>query len=148
MEASLSQSARKVLRCYKFHLGETLWKRHLSQTIAPTILELLDMIPAFAQSGKELEVQNHLQLLNGYLIMSFRDLRHEFDLRECLLDNKKSDVGSALSCSNAVEVMKRAFSGEQLLKCVNLLMITRPILNRSIFQSCFLQMSIQSSTSQ
>jgi len=106
----LSQSARKVLRCYKCHLGETLWKRHLSQTIAPTILELLDMIPAFAQSGKELEVQNYLRLLNGYVIMSFRDLRHEFDLRECLLENKKSDVGSALSCSNAIEAMKRAFS--------------------------------------
>ena len=110
--ANVSRSSRKVLHSYKSYLGMSRWKRQLSQTIVPAILDLVEALPAFAKSGREADVKNYLRLIDGYLVISFRGMTDEFDILECLKEKRKSDVGSALSCSEAVNVIKRAFSGK------------------------------------
>ena len=110
--ANVSRSSRNVLHCYKSYLGTSRWKRQLSQTIVPAILDLVEALPAFAKSGREADVKNYLRLIDGYLVISFRGMTDEFDILECLKEKRKSDVGSALSCSEAVNVIKRAFSGK------------------------------------
>lgn len=82
---------------------------------------MLEILPVFAKSGRELEVGNYLRLIDGYLVVSFRDMKNEFDLKECLLEKRKSDVGSALSCADAVEIVKRSFSGK--IAACNMLII-------------------------
>ena len=108
----VSRTSRDVLGSYKTHLGASSWKRQLSKTIVPTILELVESLPAFAKSGREADVTNHLRLIDGYLVISFRGMTDDFDIEECLIEKRKSDAGSALSCSEAVEVVKRSFSGK------------------------------------
>ena len=110
----VSRTSRDVLGSYKSHLGASNWKRQLSKTIVPTILELVESLPAFANSGRETDVRNYLRLIDGYLVISFRGMTDDFDIEECLTEKRKSDAGSALSCSEAVEVVRRSFSGKSL----------------------------------
>jgi len=109
---AVSHTSREVLGSYKSHLGASSWKRQLSKTIVPTILELVESLPAFAKSGREADVRNYLRLIDGYLMISFRGMTDDFDIEECLSEKRKSDAGSALSCSEAVEVVKRSFAGK------------------------------------
>ena len=107
-----SNYSRRILQTYKSHLGMTKWKRQLSHTIVPTILELVEALPAFAKSGRESEVRKYLRLIDGYLVLSFRGMDNDFDLQECFIEKRKSDVGSALSCTEAVDIVKKSFSGK------------------------------------
>jgi len=109
---AVSRTSREVLGSYKAHLGASNWKRQLSKTIVPTILELVESLPAFAKSGREADVRNYLRLIDGYLMISFRGMTDDFDIEECLSEKRKSDAGSALSCSEAMEVVKRSFAGK------------------------------------
>lgn len=109
---NVSNSSRKVLHRYKSYLGTSVWKRQLSQHIVPAILELVEALPAFAKSGHENEARNYLRLINGYFVISFRGMTDAFDTDECLTEKRKSDIGSAMSCSEAVDLVKKAFSGK------------------------------------
>ena len=105
----LKRMSRKILHTYKTYSHVGGWKKHLSQTIVPTILELMEALPSFARSGRDIQVRYCLYLINGYLLISFRD----FDCTSLEI-LRKSDIGHALSCSEAVEIVKRTFSGESL----------------------------------
>ncbi|KAL9188081.1 hypothetical protein ACHAXT_006459 [Thalassiosira profunda] len=109
-DKGLSRCSRDTLRLYKAHLGLSGWKQLLGQSVAPAVLELVEALPAFARSGRESEVCNHLRLIDGYLLVSFRGTDDDFNVQECLEERRKSDIGSALGCTEAVEVLTRAFS--------------------------------------
>ncbi|KAL7531629.1 hypothetical protein ACHAXR_009215 [Thalassiosira sp. AJA248-18] len=114
---NISICSSGILHSYKSHLGATVWKRQLSQTIVPTILELVEALPAFAKSGRESEVHNYLRLIDGYLVISFRGMNNDFDAQECLREKRKSDIGSALSCAEPVDVVKKCFSDIDSITC-------------------------------
>ena len=108
----LQRCSRKLLSSYKAHIGVDSWRLRLSKSIVPTIMELVEMLPLFARSGRDLEVCTNLRLINGYLLVSFRDMDNEFDLKECIEKRRKSNISSALSCQEAMRVMKKSFGGE------------------------------------
>eukprot|EP00985_Skeletonema_marinoi_P020154 scaffold11821_cov66-Skeletonema_marinoi.AAC.1 len=68
----LSDYSLQVLSEYKSQLGAIEWKRRLSQNTVPTILELVEMLPILAKSGRDVEVRNYLRIIDGYLLISFR----------------------------------------------------------------------------
>ena len=72
------------------------------------------MLPIFAKSYRDSEVRNHLHLINGYLLVSFRNtFDKEFDSQDCRWKEEKSDIGSALGCSEASKTIKKSFTGER-----------------------------------
>ena len=111
--------ASEIVNAYKsyyFDGNDTIasrWRAHLSTIVVPAILELVDALPAFAKSGREMHVRHHLRLIDGYLMLSFRgsDIDNYFNLRK--MNGRKSDIGSALSCAGAVNTVKESFSGER-----------------------------------
>ena len=123
----LTSYASKIMNSYKSYylldsgnsdgMAQTSsrWKAHLSSTIVPTILELIETLPTFATSGREMHVQHHLRLVSGYLMLSLRgsggnnnDDHSIFDW--CQIKKWNSDIGSALSCAEAVDIVTRSFS--------------------------------------
>ena len=108
----LPRASSELLSSYKSHVGAESWKLCLSTSIVPSILELIEMLPIFAESGRDVEVCNHLTLINGYLLVSFRNMDDEFNIQECLENKSKSDIGSALGCTEAINVIKESFGGE------------------------------------
>ena len=80
-----------------------------------------EALPALARVGREVSVRNTLRLVEGYLVASLRrrgcgaadDGQGGFDVRECSLSpggdggngEMKSELGSALACSEAVKVV-------------------------------------------
>ncbi|KAL3810664.1 hypothetical protein ACHAXA_001053 [Cyclostephanos tholiformis] len=115
-DALSRRCASEVVNAYKsyYHDGDgtiaSRWRAHMSAVIVPTILELIDALPAFAKSGREMHVRHHLRLIDGYLMLSFRDNGNDnyFNLQK--IKGKKSDIGSALSCAAAVNTIKESFS--------------------------------------
>jgi hypothetical protein len=65
------------------------------------------MIPILVKSGRDAEVRNHLRVIDGYLLISFRDKE-----KQSCLGKGKSEIGAALSCAEAATVIQDAFSGE------------------------------------
>jgi hypothetical protein len=119
-DAASARCAREIVNSYKSYyldgdgtVTSGRWRAHLSSTIVPTILELTEALPAFAKSGREMHVRHHLQLIDGYLMLSLRGNGDDdyFNLRK--MKGKKSDIGSALSCAEAVDTVKRSFAGEK-----------------------------------
>ena len=119
-DAASTRCACEIVNSYKSYyldgdgtVTSGRWRAHLSSTIVPTILELTEALPAFAKSGREMHVRHHLRLIDGYLMLSLRGNGDDddFDLRK--MKGKKSDIGSALSCAEAVDTIKRSFSGEK-----------------------------------
>jgi len=108
-DVELQRCSRQLLSSYKSYIGIDSWRLRLSKSIVPTIIELLEMLPLFARSGRDLEVCTNLRLINGYLLVSFRDMDNEFDLKECIEKRRKSNISSALSCQGAISVMKKSF---------------------------------------
>lgn len=108
----IATCSREILRSYKACLGAAKWRRYLSKMIAPSILELVETLPLLAKSGKSAELKTSLNLVDGYVLASFRDMVNEFDFEECLNEKRKSDIGAALGCSESLEVIKNAFAGE------------------------------------
>jgi hypothetical protein len=106
----LSDYSWQVLEEYKSQLGTMEWKRRLSHNTVPTILELLEMLPILAKSGRDVEVRNYLRIIDGYLLISFQGEKKDNAARS--LGKGKSDIGAALSCTEASKVIKDAFSGE------------------------------------
>jgi hypothetical protein len=123
----LTSYASKIMNSYKSYylldsgnsdgMAQTSsrWKAHLSSTIVPTILELIETLPTFATSGREMHVQHHLRLVSGYLMLSLwgsggnnNEDHSVFDW--CQMKKWKSDIGSALSCAEAVDLVTRSFS--------------------------------------
>jgi hypothetical protein len=111
--------ASEIVSAYKSYYFDGIgtiasrWRAHLSAIIVPAILELMDALPAFAKSGREMHVRHHLRLIDGYLMLSFRgnDIDSYFNLRK--IKGRRSDIGSALSCAGAVDTVKESFSGER-----------------------------------
>ena len=66
------------------------------------------MIPILVKSGRDVEVRNHLRVIDGYLLISFRDKK-----KQSCLGKGKSEIGAALSCAEAAKVIQDAFSGER-----------------------------------
>jgi hypothetical protein len=110
----LSDYSLQVLSEYKSQLGAIEWKRRLSQNTVPTILELVEMLPILAKSGRDVEVQNYLRIIDGYLLISFRGEKKlgAYHTKHRSLGKGKSDIGAALSCAEAATVIKEAFSGK------------------------------------
>ena len=106
------QKSSQILSSHISLIGIDAWRLRLSKFIVPAILELIEMLPIFAKSGRDLEVCNHLRLINGYLLISFRDVDCEFNVQECMVKMRKSDIGSALSCPEAINIIKKSFAGE------------------------------------
>ena len=102
----LSQFSMQVIHEYKSQIGAFEWKRRLSTNSVPTILELVEMLPILAKSGKDVEVRNYLRIIDGYLLISFRGEKN------LTLGKGKSDIGAALSCADAAKVITDAFSGK------------------------------------
>ena len=120
VDAASTRCVREIVNSYKSYyldgdgtVTSGRWRAHLSSTIVPTILDLTEALPAFAKSGREMHVRHHLRLIDGYLMLSLRGNGDDddFDLRK--MKGKKSDIGSALSCAEAVDTVKRSFSGEK-----------------------------------
>ena len=107
----LSDYSCHILNEYKSQLGEIEWKRRLSQNTVPTILELVEMLPILAKSGRDVEVRNYLRIIDGYLLISFRGKKDDAQA-PCFGGKGKSDIGAAISCAQAAKVIKDAFSGE------------------------------------
>jgi hypothetical protein len=106
--AELQQCSRQLLSTFRSIIGDASWRRRLSKSIVPTILELVEMLPVLAKSGKDIEVYNNLRLINGYMSVSFKNLEcNEQDSQGTI----KSDIGSALSCPEAVDTIRRSFAG-------------------------------------
>ncbi|KAL7434733.1 hypothetical protein ACHAXH_005667, partial [Discostella pseudostelligera] len=109
----LKRFSYNILHSYKtINYGEG-WKKQLSQTIVPTILELMEPLPTFARTGREMQVRHNLRLINGYLLISFRSMLNggDFDLDWSSSGKKrKSDIGHAISCTEALKIVKQAFS--------------------------------------
>jgi len=115
---NLSDYSWQILNECKSQLGAIEWKKRLSQNTVPTILELLEMLPILAKSGRDVEVRNYLRIIDGYLLISFRGEKKKKDYdganhqTERSLGKGKSDIGAALSCAEAAQVIKDAFSGK------------------------------------
>lgn len=113
----LMRYSYNVIHSYKAHHQDGGWKRKLCQSIVPTILELMEVLPTYSGSGREMQVQHNLRLINGYLLISFRDMLNDndIDLDWSSLSDKmrKSEIGQALACTEVIEVVKRTFSGER-----------------------------------
>ena len=123
---TLSSSSCQVLNEYKLQLGVTEWKRQLSQSAVPTMLELVEMLPILAKSGKDAEVRNYLRIIDGYLLVSFRGDRGDGVYQtKNTLGKCKSDVRAALSCAESSKLINDAFSGKMSLKqtLLNLLVL-------------------------
>jgi hypothetical protein len=107
----------QVLSEYKSQLGAIEWKRRLSQNTVPTILELVEMLPILAKSGRDVEVRNYLRIIDGYLLISFRGEKNlgANQTKHRSLGKGKSDIGAALSCVEGAKVVKEAFSGKTKL---------------------------------
>ena len=125
----VASCSRATLRAYRRHLGPAGWKRRLGRRVVPAVLELAEALPALARSGREASARHTLRLVEGYFVASFRhrgraaaDGAWGFDVRECLSsggegkEKVKSELGSALACSEAVKVVTEAFAGECLLR--------------------------------
>mmetsp|Transcript_11928 Transcript_11928/g.24016 ORF Transcript_11928/g.24016 Transcript_11928/m.24016 type:complete len:1379 (-) Transcript_11928:50-4186(-) len=108
----LSDYSLQVLSEYKSQLGAIEWKRRLSQNTVPTILELVEMLPILAKSGRDVEVRNYLRIIDGYLLISFRGEKNlgANQTKHRSLGKGKSNIGAALSCVEAAKVIKEAFS--------------------------------------
>ena len=98
---------------HKLNIGIESWRLRCSKSIVPILLELIELLPAFAKSGRDSEVCHHLRLINGYLLVSFRSIDDEANIRTSLnKTSTKSDIGSALGCQEAMNVIKKSFGGE------------------------------------
>jgi hypothetical protein len=113
----LMRYSYNIIHSYKAYHQDCGWKRKLCQSIVPTILELMEALPTYSRSGREMQVQHNLRLINGYLLISFRDMLNDndIDLDWSSLSDKmrKSEIGQALACTEVIEVVKRTFSGER-----------------------------------
>jgi len=116
-DVELKRFSYNILHSYKtINYGEG-WRKQLSQTIVPTILELMEPLPTFARSRREMQVRHNLQLIDGYLLISFRSMLKDgdFDVDWWSSEKKrKSDIGHAISCTEALKIVKHTFSGELL----------------------------------
>ena len=118
IDECLPKYSCRVLHEYKSQLGTVEWKKRLSQTVVPTILNLLEMLPILAKSGRDMEVRNNLRIIDGYLLISFRGKKcDDVDQTRRSLGKGKSDVGEALSCLEAAKMIKEAFSGKEMSNC-------------------------------
>ena len=52
---------------YRQHVGETIWKETVSSFLIPRTLELIQRLASIAQSGRENELESHLNFVNGCL---------------------------------------------------------------------------------
>jgi hypothetical protein len=62
-----------------------------------------------------MQVRHNLQLIDGYLLLSFRSMLKDgdFDVDWWSSEKKrKSDIGHAISCTEALKIVKHTFSGE------------------------------------
>ena len=57
-------------------ISEEEWRDHQNNITAPRILQLIEELPALALSGREINVRNRLDLLNGYLLMILNFEKH------------------------------------------------------------------------
>ena len=112
----LMRYSYNIIHSYKEHHQDGGWKRKLCQSIVPTILQLMEALPTYSRSGREMQVQHNLRLINGYLLISFRDMMNDdgmdLDWSSLLDKTRKSDIGQALACTEVIELVKRTFSGE------------------------------------
>lgn len=112
LSEELKRCSCQLVTAYKSFIGFEPWRLRLSKSVAPRILELIEVLPVFAKSGRDSEICSHLRLINGYLFVSFRDMKNEFDTDECFQNKRKSDIGPALGCPEAINLMKKSFGGE------------------------------------
>ncbi len=116
-DIELKRCSYNILHTYKTHHQCGDWKQKLCQSIVPTILELMEALPAFARSGREMQVRHNLCLIRGYLLISFRNMLNDDGIDLDWLSperSSKSDIGHALSCTESTKIAKHAFSGELL----------------------------------
>ncbi len=116
-DIELKRCSYNIIHSYMTHHQCGGWKQKLCQFIAPTILELMEALPTFARSGREIQVRHNLRLIRGYLLISFRDMLDDDNIDlDCLSPEKSrtSSIGHALSCTEAAKIVKNAFSGELL----------------------------------
>lgn len=113
----LQLSSRQLLTSYKSHVGIEAWRLRLSKSIVPAILELVELLPTLAKSGRDVEVCNNLRLIDGYLLISFRNMTNELDMKECLVKKRKSEIGPALGCSEAINLLRKSFGGKYKFTC-------------------------------
>ena len=113
-KVELQKLSNQLLKYHKLLIGLESWRLRCSKSIVPILLELIEALPAFAKSGRDCEVCSHLRLINGYLLVSFPCLDGDADTW-ITLKGRKSDVGSALACSEAINVIKKSFGGERMM---------------------------------
>ena len=115
---SIAILARPVIAAFQSSFNsEEEWGDHQNNIIAPRILQLIEELPALALSGREINLRNRLDLLNGYLLMILNFEKHSNGYLDKHGGNyinlsQGSFIGASLASRDISILIRKSVSGK------------------------------------